>query len=406
MKKSFKLKIIFLLLLFFLFLFLKNTVSSRAANPFFGLIQHFADGINGTDKKLNSSLGKGLIWVSNASTGEANTITISGDATISDSGVLTLSSTGVTAGSYGSTAAIPIFTVDEKGRLTAASTIPTNSILIAGDISGTLGSSSVDKLKGVALNFTSLNTNDLLQYNGISWVNVSPASLGSITLLIGTSGTDVNVSGNPASLGSTLTLNIPDASATARGLVSTGAQTFAGTKTFSSAPILSNIPAGSVLFAGLSGLISQDNNNLFWDSTNARLGIGTKIPEYKLDVAGTVNMTGFRMPTGATAGYILTSDASGVGTWQPASGGISGSGSAGQITFWTGSSTILGDNNLYWDNTNKRLGIGTITPSENLHIVGNILGTGNLTIQGTAYFRKFKWSLKSKFRIGFWRSNN
>src|SRR5574343_1634354 len=52
-----------------------------------------------------------------------------------------------------------------------------------------------------------------------------------VTFATGSSGTDVNWSGG-VSLGGTTTLNIPDASTSARGLVTTGTQTFAGTKTF------------------------------------------------------------------------------------------------------------------------------------------------------------------------------
>ena len=44
--------------------------------------------------------------------------------------------------------------------------------------------------------------------------------------------------------------------------------------------------AGSVVFAGASGVYSQDNANFFWDDTNNRLGIGTASPGYKLDVVG------------------------------------------------------------------------------------------------------------------------
>lgn len=42
--------------------------------------------------------------------------------------------------------------------------------------------------------------------------------------------------------------------------------------------------AGSVVFAGTSGVYSQDNANLFWDDTNNRLGISTTSPSSKLDI--------------------------------------------------------------------------------------------------------------------------
>ena len=43
--------------------------------------------------------------------------------------------------------------------------------------------------------------------------------------------------------------------------------------------------AGSVVFAGASGVYSQDNANLFWDDTNDRLGIGTATPGTILETA-------------------------------------------------------------------------------------------------------------------------
>lgn len=49
---------------------------------------------------------------------------------------------------------------------------------------------------------------------------------------------------------------------------------------------LSGLTQGSVPFAGASGLISQNNSELFWDDTNKRLGIGTVSPNAKLDVGG------------------------------------------------------------------------------------------------------------------------
>ena len=45
--------------------------------------------------------------------------------------------------------------------------------------------------------------------------------------------------------------------------------------------------AGSVVFAGASGVYSQNNANLFWDDTNNRLGVGTATPAVGLHVSGT-----------------------------------------------------------------------------------------------------------------------
>ncbi|OFZ82307.1 MAG: hypothetical protein A2583_12110 [Bdellovibrionales bacterium RIFOXYD1_FULL_53_11] len=53
-----------------------------------------------------------------------------------------------------------------------------------------------------------------------------------------------------------------------------------------------------------------------------KVGIGTLSPTQKLDVAGTVKATGFQLTTGAGASKVLTSDASGNGTWQDAAGGL------------------------------------------------------------------------------------
>jgi len=44
---------------------------------------------------------------------------------------------------------------------------------------------------------------------------------------------------------------------------------------------------GSILFAGASGVYSQNNAQFFWDNINNRLGLGTASPSAKLAVVGT-----------------------------------------------------------------------------------------------------------------------
>lgn len=64
----------------------------------------------------------------------------------------------------------------------------------------------------------------------------------------------------------------------------------------------------------------EGTSSLWNDGTN--LGVGTTSPAAKLDVNGTTRTTGLTIPTGASNGHILTSDATGNASWQaPAAGG-------------------------------------------------------------------------------------
>ena len=52
-------------------------------------------------------------------------------------------------------------------------------------------------------------------------------------------------------------------------------------------------------------------------------------------------------------------------------GGVSGSGQAGQVAFWNGTSSITGDDWLFWDSVNRRLGVGTPGPNARLRVESN-----------------------------------
>lgn len=67
--------------------------------------------------------------------------------------------------------------------------------------------------------------------------------------------------------------------------------------------------AGSVVFAGTSGVYTQDNASLFFDDTNNRLGILQAVPLHALDVAGTaaIGTAATTLPNAAVAGIYLWS---------------------------------------------------------------------------------------------------
>ena len=97
--------------------------------------------------------------------------------------------------------------------------------------------------------------------------------------------------------------------------------------------------------------------------------------------AGTYN---FNLPTTAgTAGQVLTSQAGGSNamTWSTAGSGITvgtttiTSGTSGRVAF--NNAGVYGESaNLFWDNTNSRLGIGNASPTSKLDVNGGIHITG------------------------------
>jgi len=90
---------------------------------------------------------------------------------------------------------------------------------------------------------------------GITTLNTLTAS--TQTFATGTSGTDFNISSSTA----THTFNIPDASATARGLITTGTQTIAGAKTFTD---IVNSDSGILL-----------KNGVIPNATSSYVGLGS-----------------------------------------------------------------------------------------------------------------------------------
>jgi len=108
-------------------------------------------------------------------------------------------------------------------------------------------------------------------------------------------------------------------------------------------------------------------------SSDNKVGIGTMTPAEKLDVVGTIQMTGFKMTTDAGLGEVLTSDAAGVGTWQTPPAKIGGTGSTNYLAKFSDSTTIA--NSIVFENASQ-IGIGTTTPAQKLDVAGTVKMTG------------------------------
>jgi hypothetical protein len=122
--------------------------------------------------------------------------------------------------------------------------------------------------------------------------------------------------------------------------------------------------------------------------SNGYIGIGIASPGSALDVKGTLRLSGatsgyvgfapaavagsttYTLPgSDGTSGQVLKTNGSATLSWMTP---ISGSGTSAQVAFWSGTSSLSSSSNLYWDNTNGRLGVGTSTPTEKLQVAGNI----------------------------------
>ena len=78
-----------------------------------------------------------------------------------------------------------------------------------------------------------------------------------------------------------------------------------------------------------------------------------------------------------TSGQILSTTGSGTNWIDNDQGSITGTGVATRVAFWSDTTVLSSDADLYWDNTNKYLGIGTTTPQVKLDVdVGNSDGMG------------------------------
>ncbi len=86
----------------------------------------------------------------------------------------------------------------------------------------------------------------------------------------------------------------------------------------------------------------------------------------------------FNLPTASATNRGALSSAD----WSTFSGKIGGSGTSGQVAYWNGTSSQTGSNNLFWNNANANLGIGSnaVNSVWKLGVDGNVALTGSLSL--------------------------
>jgi hypothetical protein len=281
------------------------------------------------------------------------------DATYDDTAgttSLALKTTGVTAGSYGSATAIPTFTVDSKGRLSAAGSVSVATTL---NLTGDTGS------------------------DGISLLSETLA-------IVGGEGIDTAITAN------TLTISAEDATTTNKGVASFDTANFTVTAGAVSAKTItlgsSTLTLGSTTtgLAGLSSLGVTGNATI-----GGTLGVtGVVTLSSTLGVAGDFAVNTNKFTVSATSG-----NTSVAGTL-----GVTGNSTLGGTLAVTGATTLsstLAVTNDLSVNTNKfnvqastgnttlagTLGVtGAATLSSTLAVTGNTTIGGTLGVTGVATF--------------------
>jgi hypothetical protein len=170
----------------------------------------------------------------------------------------------------------------------------------------------------------------------------------------------------------------------------------------------------------LVGDLEVDGNTLYVNSTTNRVGVGSTLPEYALDVRGDVRFDEVIYASNGrgNTGEVLTSQGPNPAVWAPAVNVTVGAANSTLITDTPSSSDIhyitfaantsdigfsyVDSSGLVYLPSSNRLGIGSTQPGFSVDVNGNINFTGTLYKNGDVYVAS-RWSIDDNDNI--WRLN-
>lgn len=231
------------------------------------------------------------------------------------------------------------------------------------------GAGNATQIQGRVMSAVAPTSLQVIQWNSTSQTWAPGAGSGGMGGSVLTVGSGAGLTGGPITVSGTLSVDL--------GTVSVGtlSPNHGGTGTSTI------FTQGSMVFAGASGIYSQNNSQFFWNNSNSRLGIGTTSPDANLTIkaSGSVGAPGQSFISlenthgTATDEFGINFKSTGFAGTSKITSVLNAGGGTSDLLFYTGASP---GNFAMMINDAQYVGIGTAAPGSSLDVKGEFRLSG------------------------------